>query len=51
MGEGFQSNMNFSFSIREKVAVWPDEGPSGNDQNCNESLLVEEDFSKIGLFQ
>ena len=29
MGEGFQSDMNFSFFIREKVAVRPDEGPVG----------------------
>ena len=28
-GEGFQSDMNFSFSMREKVAVRPDEGPVG----------------------
>ena len=25
-GEGFQSDMNFSFSMREKVAVRPDKG-------------------------
>jgi hypothetical protein len=49
MGEGFQSDMNFF--CWEKVAVRPDEGPGGNDQNCNESLLVEEEFSKIGLFR
>ena len=28
-GESFQSNMNFSFFIREKVAVRPDEGLVG----------------------
>jgi len=29
MGEGFQSNMNFSFFIREKVAARSDKGPVG----------------------
>ena len=49
MGEGFQSDMNFSFFIREKVAVRPDEGPVEMIKTAMSLSWWRKIFPKLGF--
>ena len=49
MGEGFQSNMNFSFSMREKMAAESDEGPVGTIKIAMSLSQWMKAFPKLGF--